>query len=76
MQMRLDDYIDPAERLWILDRVHDELTDHHNGDPQLWQWTLTELVNRPDDEFEGLNPGRLGLLRRLYMKLRITKTEV
>ncbi len=75
MQMRLDDYIDPAERLWILDRVHDELTDHHSGDPQLWSMTLVELINRPDKEFEGLVPGRLGLLRRIYMKLRISQAE-
>ena len=75
MQMRVDDVIDPAERLWILDNIRAELESNHKGDPQLWAMPVSYLVNQPADKFKGLDPGRLGMLRRLYMKLKITNAE-
>ena len=75
MSLKMEQLIGPEERILILANLRQQLAAAHQGDPQLWAMTLTELVNRPDNEF-SISPARLGLLRRLYLKFRIPMTEV
>lgn len=72
MENQIEHYLDPAERLFVLEQIHDVLQSRHKGDPQLWQMPLTDLINRPGSEFD-MTSAELGVCRRLYMKFRITE---
>lgn len=77
MRTKFEKVISPPERVWILEKIHDDLKENHVGDPQLWSMSLDELIRQPESEFH-FRPGhfsraRLGILRGLYAKIKITE---